>query len=319
MRQPLREPNDPRFTPVMLRRELLAQGWTDQALRRLVAQGTWVRARQGAYVDAEAWSRCDEGGRHEIRARAVLKQANAEMVISHRTGAQLWDLSTYDHQWGEVDVTRRDGRAGRAEAGVRQHRGVLLDTDTTVRHGVPVVTATRLGLELPTVLGMEQSFCYVGELLHRGDTTIEALVDRYAAMREWPHSLNTEILLRLAHGECESVGEFRTDFLCWKQSLPAPLRQFEIRDRSGTVVARTDFAWPEYGVFLEFDGRVKYQRHLRAGETVTDAVLREKRREELISELTGWTCPRLVWADLYQPEHTALRIKSKLFRSPTAA
>ena len=205
----------------------------------------------------------------------------------------------------DVDVTRRDGRAGRAEAGVRQHKGVLLDEDVTDRHGVPVVAATRLGLELPTVLDLEHSFCYVGQLLHRGDTTLDALAARYETMRHWPHSLSNEILLRRVHGECESVGEYRADFLCWKQRLPTAQRQYKIHDSSGAVVARVDFAWPRApGCFSSSMGRSEYQRYLREGETASDAVVREKRREEMICELTGWVCIRLVWADLYQPEHT---------------
>ena len=32
------------------------------------------------------------------------------------------------------------------------------------------------------------------------------------------------------------------------------------------MIHRVDLAWPEYGVFLEFDGRVKYEKYLREGE-----------------------------------------------------
>ena len=69
--------------------------------------------------------------------------------------------------------------------------------------------------------------------------------------------------------------------------------------------------------FLEFDGRIKYQRFLRAGESVTDCVVREKQRESRICELTGWRCIRIVWADLDQPKVVADRIR-RLFR-PAAA
>ena len=49
--------------------------------------------------------------------------------------------------------------------------------------------------------------------------------------------------------------------------LPAPVPQYKIRDGSGRVVHRVDFAWPELGVFLEFDGKVKYEKYLRSGQT----------------------------------------------------
>jgi hypothetical protein len=85
------------------------------------------------------------------------------------------------------------------------------------------------------------------------------------------------------------------------------------------VVANVDFAWPEYGVFLEFDGRIKYQELLRVGESPTDVVLREKKRQDLIERLTGWRCIRITWADLYHPERTAALIRQELFAGlPTA-
>ena len=74
-------------------------------------------------------------------------------------------------------------------------------------------------------------------------------------------------------------------------------------------------------MFLEFDGKVKYEQHLREGESVSDCVVREKQRESRICELTGWRCIRIVWADLYRPAATADRIR-RLFRpalSPAAS
>ena len=69
----------------------------------------------------------------------------------------------------------------------------------------------------------------------------------------------------------------------------------------GRLVAATDFAWHEQRVFGEFDGKMKYGRLLRAGETAGDAVFREKQREDRVRELTGYRCGRLVWTDLARP------------------
>ncbi len=78
------------------------------------------------------------------------------------------------------------------------------------------------------------------------------------------------------------------------------------------MVAYCDFAWPEEGVFVEFDGRTKYERLLRPGESPTDAMLAQQRREELICRLTGWVCLRLSWSDLETPRATARRLRSLL-------
>lgn len=314
-----RKADDPRHTRVMLRGRLIEEGWTDQALAHMVKSGAWVRPRRGAYVAAAAWAATDAIGKYEIRARAVVAQAKCELVLSHLAGASVWDLSFWDLDPHAVHGTRPDGRCGRSEAGVVQHRGVLLDGDVVSRHGVEVVSATRLALELPTVTDLEHAVCFASELLHRGDTSASLLDERYQSMACWPHSLNTELMLRLAEPLCESVGERRFLYLCWRQHLPAPIPQYEIPDEQGKVVARVDFAWPELGVYVEFDGKVKYGALLRGDQTVTDVVLAEKRREDLIRELTGWRCIRIVWSDLYVPEHTALRIRRLLDRGSHSA
>jgi hypothetical protein len=136
-------------------------------------------------------------------------------------------------------------------------------------------------------------------------------------MERWPGSLTTGLVLRLADPRVESVGESRTSYFMWRQSLPAPVPQFEVYD-GDVLVARLDFALPEYGIWIEFDGKVKYQRHLRPGEDVTAAVLREKRREELVTELTGWRCLRVTWADLADPSRLAARVRA-LIASVAAA
>lgn len=313
-----REPDDPRFTPVMRRLDLLRDGWNDKAIKAMVDSGQWVRVRHGAYASRTAWLAAGDVGQHEIRARAVLQQGKADLVLSHNTAGTVFEIPFFDASFDVVDVTRRDGRSGRKEAGVRQHRGKLLDGDTTTRHDVPVVSGTRLALELTLANPVEQALSYVNHLLHEGHTTKDDMLQRYAtSMERWPNSLATDLVIRLASPVIESVAESRTFYLCWRQRLPIPVPQYVVLDK-GVIVARLDFAWPELGVWLEFDGLVKYSGLLAEGETASDVVIREKKREDMIRELTGWRCIRITWADLYQPEATALRIRRVLF-PPVAA
>ncbi len=44
--------------------------------------------------------------------------------------------------------------------------------------------------------------------------------------------------------------------------------------------------------------------------------MREKRREDLLRRLTGWSMLRLVWADLERPAATAAIIREIPLRSP---
>jgi len=294
---------------VFLRREALALGYDDRVIARRVKDGEWVRVRTGAFVSAAVWDNLDEAGRRRTVTSAAVRTARAQVLLSHTTaadalGAAVWDMSDLVH------LTRTDGRAGRSGAGIKQHRGELRVGDVTRRDGQLLTSGTRTALDITTIADVEHSLVTVNDLLHLGETTPELLAIGLGSRTFWPHSLTSDLVVRLADGRVESVGESRTLYLCWVQGLPGPTPQYEIKDRSGRVIARVDFAWPELGVFLEFDGRVKYEKMLREGESVTDAVLREKRREQFICELTGWRCIRIVWADLYTPGLTAARIRA---------
>jgi hypothetical protein len=305
-----RDPDDPRLSPISLRKELLAAGLHDREIARLVADGTLHRVRYGAYVAGAAWQQCDEAGRHGLVARAVLKSAKTDVVLSHLSALIEWEVPLWDQPLEVVHVTRVDQRAGRREAGVLQHLGELRDGDIERLNGIDVTSPARTALDSLFLMDAEHGLTVVNDLIHRELTTPEELEKGRQFMERWPGSLTHDLVLRLADGRCGgSVGEGRTLWLCFQQGLPAPEPQYAVHDESGRPYAYLDFAWPELDVFLEFDGRIKYQELLRADESATDAVLREKKREETICRLTGWRCIRITWADLYRPERTASLIR----------
>lgn len=308
------EPDDARLTPIMLRRVLVARGWTDTMLANAVRGGELARARRGAYVDGAAWRALDELGRHELAARSVVAQAEKPLVVSHSSGLVCHGGPRWGLRLAEVHVTSADGSGGRAEAGVRRHRGVVLDGDVVDLRGLPVMSPTRLGIEITMMGDLEVSLVHLNDLLHRRLTTPQALAERYRrSMERWPASLATDLALRLADGRCESVAESRFFYLCWRQGLPAPIPQYEVRDARGRLVAVLDFAWPWLGVFAEVDGRAKYLKLLRAGETADDVVMREKKRENLVRRITGFRGLRVDWADLERPEATGRMLGRELF------
>jgi hypothetical protein len=59
----------------------------------------------------------------------------------------------------------------------------------------------------------------------------------------------------------------------------------------------SDFYWDDFRHLGEFDGKIKYQKLLRRGETPSDCVFREKRREDAMrADSRGMS--RFVWADV---------------------
>jgi hypothetical protein len=299
-------------TPVFLRKDALAAGYHDRDIERHVRSGEWVRIRRGAYVLSEVWAPLDAAGRHALVARAVLRTARTKVVLSHVSALPEYDAPIWSMPLEAVHLTRLDRHAGRNEAGVQQHQGRLLPDDIVVRNGVPVTSATRLAIDITTVAPVEPALCVINHLLHAEHTNLDAVRDRYRSMEGDPYTLRTDLTLRLADPRIESVLESRGLYMFWRQGIPAPEPQFEVTDGHGLVAARLDFAWPERRVWVEFDGREKYVKFLRPGETISDAVLREKRREDMIRELTGWRCIRITWADLEDPLRLAARLRTLL-------
>jgi hypothetical protein len=299
---------------ISLRRDMLSAGMDDDAIARLVRGGVLARVRRGAYVDGESWRHAGPTLRHRLVVRAVLRQACTEVVVSHLSALTEWDVPLWDTALDLVDITRVDQRAGRREAGVRQHLGRLRPSDVVERHGIRVTSPARTALDAMTLLDAEHSLAVVNDLLHRRLTTRHELDETRLFMERWPRTLHQKLVLSLSTELSESVGESRLLYLCWRQRLPPPVLQYAVRDATGRVVARVDAAWPVLGVFAEFDGRVKYEALVRPGESATDAVVREKRREDLIRELTGWRCVRVTWAELYDQPGVAARLRQAFGR-----
>ncbi|SDS97153.1 Transcriptional regulator, AbiEi antitoxin, Type IV TA system [Nocardioides scoriae] len=295
---------------VFLRREAIAAGADDAWLARARRSGVIHRVRRGAYVPAEDWTPLDEAARHRLLVRAVLRTAGAAAVVSHVSAAAVWGTPLWDLPLTEVHLTRLDGRAGRREAGVVQHCGRLGEEETVQVGPYTVTTPARTALDLFTLTDVEHALCVTDHLLHSGRTTAAELRRARTLMRRTPGMLAADLLVALADARSESVGETRSRHMFWRQGLPAPIPQFEVRDGRGRVVAVVDFAWPAYALFVEFDGFVKYEKLLAPGQSASQVVVAEKQRESLVCRLTGWRCHRLVWADLHRPAETCRLLRS---------
>lgn len=302
---------DLRHEHLLMTYELLAFGYDDRDITRMVRRGELRRLRHGAYTFPAVWADMSPTERRMILARASLRCARAQAVLAGPSAADVLGAPTWnvgDH----VHIARLDQRASRRRHDKAQHRGVILAEDITVRDGLPLTSGTKTALDMVALTDVPGALVTANGLLHAGETTPGLLTRRADAMAHDPYTRDMTTVLSLADGRCESAGESLVLHLCWLHGLPKPVLQYRVLDRWGNEIARVDFAWPELGVFLEFDGRLKYQRFRRPGESVLDMVLREKAREELICGLTGWRCIRLVWADLSHQQRTVGRITATL-------
>jgi hypothetical protein len=290
------------------RPQALELGYDDKAIRRALRSRLWVRLRRGAYTFSDLWSVSDEVEQHLTRARAVLRRMEGRVALSHVSAALQHGLDVWGVDLSQVHVTRLDGGAGRTEAGVVHHDGVCLDSDVMQVGSDLVMRPARAALETGLLSTAESAIVVLDSGLHRELFTRDELDATYGYLKQWPGTLPLELAVRLADGRAASVGESRSRYLCFAHGLPRPELQYEVCDAHGDLIGITDMAWPGHGLLGEFDGKMKYGRLLRPGESAGDAVFREKRREDALREATGFIVVRIVWADLYDGYRTAQRI-----------
>lgn len=300
------------LTDVRLRRELIDEGFTDRDIARSTRIGALTKLRYGAYVRSELVAGLDEVGLMRARSRAVLRTAHDASVLSHQSALAEHGVPLWGVELEETHLTRVDGRAGRREAGVSHHRGALEKQDWSILDGVRVVRPARAAIEVITAHGPEVGLVAISGVLHARLATLAEVHEAALKAARWPNSLSTRLVLARADVPLTSVAEARTWHFFHVQRIPRPDPQVEVYDDHGNLLGIVDFVWREAGVFLEFDGRIKYERFRRPGETLEDYLLREKRREEQICLTTGWVCIRITWADLERPVTLARRLRKVL-------
>lgn len=300
---------------ILLRRDAIRVGYDDNALARLVRASVLTRIRQGAYADTGIWTPASPALRHGILCEAVQLQYDGDIALSHDSASIRLGGPSYGLDLSKVHITHLGGMTGRRNvAGVVHHEGACRVLDVTRDAHGWLTAAARTILDVAMTRGVQAGLVQADDLIRRKVTSKDELRQVYECVKDWPGALILSLVIERCDGKAESVGETLGRELFRKHHLPMPIPQFEVFRPDGSLAGRTDWAWPEHKLFGEFDGKVKYLRYRREGETVEEAVLREKEREDKIRELTDFTFIRLVWADLFQGGHTASRVRAKMLQ-----
>lgn len=296
------------------RAQAIAAGHEDKDLTTGVRHRVLIRFRRGYYTFHDLWTALDDVERHLLRLRAVLDSLGPVVAASHVSGALLHGTTTWGVPLGRVHVTRLDGGASRIEGDVVHHVGRTLGDDVVEVDGLRVLRADRCAIECGSMGTAESALVVFDSFLHSRLGSHDELFARFEQMEHWPRTRHLHVPVRMAKAGADGPGESRGRWLFRVQGVPAPVVQFEVRAADGTLLGTTDWGWPAHGVLGEFDGRVKYGRLLRPGQEPGDVVFAEKRREDLLREVTGSRMVRLIWDDLARPGLTGDRVRRLLRR-----
>jgi hypothetical protein len=302
---------------VFQRREALESGYADKDLYRAIHDGLLVRIRPGAYTFTDTWNAVDDVGKHRLRAHAAQRSHGIRVALSHTTAAAEHGLRLYEPNLSKIHLTCLESPLGRTTKDIVYHQGICTDDDLTLVDGRLVVRPVRAALEAASLTSVASGLVILDSLIDMDKGTLDDLHAGFQSMTGHPNARRLQITVRLTRKGSNSVGETLSRHAMWREHLPEPTLQFEVRDQWGQLIGVTDFAWPDHGVLGEFDGMFKYGRLLRKGETPGEAVEREKKREDRLREETGWLMVRLIWAELFRGGALAARIRRQLERGKT--
>ena len=299
--------------PPMARRQLLAAGYTDVQLRRLRAAGTVATLRRGAYVDAADPRLADAAARHALLVAAALADRVPAAAVSHGSAAVLYGLPLRGVSLGRVHVTRAQPSGGRIGRTVHLHTAPLDVEDLRLINGMLVTSPARTVVDLARSVPFGVGVAVADAALRAGLTDGESLVAALRPATRWRGYPTARRVVGFADGLSESVGESRSRVALSRAGLPVPVPQWEVH-RRGVLLGRVDFGWPELNTVGEFDGRIKYGRLLRPGQTPGDAVFEEKRREDALRD-HGLRVVRWCWDDLDAFDAVADRLRRAFHRT----
>ncbi|KQX62058.1 type IV toxin-antitoxin system AbiEi family antitoxin domain-containing protein [Angustibacter sp. Root456] len=275
--------------------QAVAAGLSHREITTRVARAEWVRLRRGAYTTRQVHEASDEAARHVLAARAAHLTLTARHAFSHTTSAVLHDLPLHELDLSEVHVTHLDGEgSGRHESKVWHHMGTVPPGDLTRAGDLPALSLSRTAFDVARVAAPGSALVVADAALRRGTTSADLRRQLEAGM-DWPGARSASRLLPLADGRAESAGESLARLVFHDIGLDPNELQLDMTTDRGE--ARVDFAWTRWRIVGEFDGRIKYGRLVRPGESPSDVAWRERQRE-LAIERAGWIVVRFTWAEL---------------------
>ncbi|SDO97905.1 Transcriptional regulator, AbiEi antitoxin, Type IV TA system [Nakamurella panacisegetis] len=300
--------------PLLIRRELMATGYSPAEVERARASGEIRSVHRGVYSPAEYFDRQDLRGQHVLRARAAAHAAPS-VVVSHISAAALHGLPVDSAVLGRIHLTRPGRTGARGDSRRILHVAPLDPADVIEIDGVRATSLARTLVDVARTETFGVAVPVADAALHQAPTIADQVARALGDVRGCVGASVARRALQFADGRAESVGESRLRVACRALDLPEPDLQCRVYGRRGEFIGRTDLGFLGSGLLLEFDGKVKYRDPaMTDGRDVVDVVVEEALREKRLREL-GWQVVRIVWSDLFDLPGLGRRIRALLARA----
>lgn len=236
--------------------QLRANGLGDSGIAHRVRARRLFRVRRGVYALSPY---VDVWGQRWAALLAVDPAGALGAVVSHRSAAEVHGTVTAPGPLFEVTVP---GDSRRTVAGVRTHRArSLRPDDTTTVRGLPVTSMPRTVLDLAGMQDDDAVRRVIREAEYLGRLPAGAMS---AAIRDRGGHPGVARVRRVDPATREAALlqtplEDELAALIRRLPLPAPVAQMSIATSTGARY-RPDFAWPQWRLIAEADGRAAHVR-----------------------------------------------------------
>ena len=280
--------------------QLEERGLNRQQLQRQVRQGALQKIRRGSYAPSDWWENLQPSDKYLASLVAHQQHMGPKTLFSHHSAAALHGLAqlTIPQQ---IHLAAPRGRAN-AREGIKVHQ--LGERKGIILHQLPVTNLLSTVLDCVASCDPREGLVLADSALAKGlaqEDLLEAL-----QQAQGRGCRKARLLAPWVSPLSESAGESLVRYFLLTRSFPPAEQQYWVRQ--GSRRYRLDFAWPSYGVLLEFDGNIKYQNY-RPRE---QAFLQQNEREAWLRS-QGWQVVRTNWKEvLYRPHLLEQRLRQAL-------
>lgn len=280
--------------------ELLASGWTERRIARRVREKRLVRIARGWYAPAADWNAWHPSDRQLARVLIAHRDAIRPPLFTHTSAAVLLGLPVWEFPDSRVHLSAETSGASRPSMSRHQQR-VAVDDVVSVA-GIRCTSADRTLIDLAS-LACEETLVGVADAVLRSaveqggrgshsfdevrsDSWRHRMRDRIAGARGRRGVRALRRAIEFADARADSVLESVSRLQFRRLGIDVDL-QVRVPNPDGGCWY-VDFELCGLGILGESDGDAKYtDQRLMGSRTAAETVLREKKRDNRISGITG--------------------------------
>ena len=274
-------------------------GYSDTRIHKELKDGTLYKIMRNVYIDGVTWRSWDENQRtYAMHYGYTLGHSN--MAFSHMSAAFFHGLDTlYRSQKMHIIPLSPEYGGTKSSPLIMSHRSSAQAQENIIEiaPGIHVTDMVHTAVDCAKKMSLREGLVVVDSALR----TNRAVYADYQTLKEALSNARghgcrkARALAELMSPASGSAAETLARLAILQAGLPRPQEQYVIYRENGRRFY-LDFAWPELGLFLEIDGKKKYLGQYGPADEV---LYQERQRENEIKHLTGWTCIRARWEDIF--------------------